>query len=121
MTDQSIIIAVAKLDVYYVIHGDIADDYILKHDTLNASIRCLSPQDCWANCPHYLTSRDAIISVIEKQGIHHQLEMIEWLATQKLTGADQFSEVHNFALEILKATPKQLCIALLKATGKWEE
>lgn len=116
MNDSKIIIAIAKLDGF----KEHPKHHYFRNDDINGE-RFHDSFKFPDHAPDYLTSRDAIISVIEKQGIHHQLEMIEWLATQKLTGADRFSEVHNFALEILKATPKQLCIALLKATGKWEE
>lgn len=56
--------------------------------------------------PPYLTSRDAIVPVVEKQPPHVQYQ------------------VHKFLGELeiryrWLATPRQLCEALIRATGKW--
>ena len=63
-------------------------------------------------CPDYLTSRDAIVSVIEKQPpkVLHQMykHLCDWFDGES---------PENW----IKATPSQLCEALLRATGKWIE
>lgn len=58
--------------------------------------------------PPYLTSRDAIISVIEKQGEGVSETVKEFLIKQNVRPT-------------FLATPPQLCEALLRATGKWIE
>jgi hypothetical protein len=69
--------------------------------------------------PPYLTSRDAIVPVIEKQDYGTQLRFIRELA--KIVIADRWHERENYAMQLLKATPFQLCEALLRATNKWIE
>ncbi len=81
------------------------------------------------DCKPYLTSRDAIIPVIEKQdddtrqGFFYKLmdvhklnrpmvynsAMLEWTCSHL-----------NFA-DVILSTPAHLCEALLRATGKWIE
>lgn len=58
--------------------------------------------------PKYLTSRDAIVPVIEKQDFN----------TNSLISVKLFSMQIEF---LYLATPFQLCKALLCATGKWIE
>ncbi len=61
----------------------------------------------------YLTSRDAIVPVIEKLGAADQR-----IVAFKLIGcAGSFEEI---ARQAMLATPSQLCEALLRATGKWK-
>jgi hypothetical protein len=55
----------------------------------------------------YLTSRDAIVPVIEKQTDDIKGEISDWLMTR--------------AEWLITATPPQLCEALLRATGKWKD
>ena len=61
---------------------------------------------------NYLTSRNAIVSVIEKQPpkVLHQMykHLCDWFDGES---------PENW----IKATPSQLCEALLRATGKWIE
>lgn len=68
--------------------------------------------------PNYSQSRDAILSVIFKQ----QLDMTQWncFFDSILEGVGS-RNVYQDHLAILRATPLQLCIALLKAMGKWVE
>lgn len=70
----------------------------------------------------YLTSRDAIVPVIEKNNhiamsIIHELDKLRDESNQNL-------DIPSCGLEwwlLCKSTPRQLCIALLKATDKWRE
>jgi hypothetical protein len=64
--------------------------------------------------PQYLTYRDAIVPVIEKQDYTTRVEIVAWFKKQSQSNL-------SCALDILKATPPQLCEALLRATGKWVE
>jgi len=84
MTDTELIIEVAKLDnrpcTYYHVEGT-----------------C----DNLSHRPPYLTSRDAIIPVIEKQ---------ESMIVARIAGE-----------YTCLATAKQLSIALVKACGKWKK
>jgi len=60
-------------------------------------------------CPDYLTSRDAIVSVIEKQKSFIQRAI-----------NDRLKHITDWGFTYL-ATPSQLCEALLRATGNWIE
>jgi hypothetical protein len=68
--------------------------------------------------PNYLISRDATIPVIEKQSNE-----------TKYTFAKMLIQEYHWNMEVgvmdvlhaTLATPKQLTIALLKASGKWKE
>lgn len=111
MTDEQIIIALAKLDGYELqTRGDgtywhpVHNKYFLKHEM-----------------PQYLTSRDAIIPVIEKlvntkDEVWNFSVNLSKVLTEKDEDYQELSPV-----DYITATPKQFCIALLKATGKWEE
>jgi hypothetical protein len=57
------------------------------------------------NLPHYLTSRDAIVPVIEKQPLEVQHDIGERL------------QIYH----AWKVTAEMYCQALLRATGKWVE
>ena len=66
--------------------------------------------------PPYLTSLDAIVPVIRKQ------ELLDQIATVKHLDIGFFDELRPIHLvNLLNQSPPQLCTALLKATGKWEE
>ena len=90
MTDEQITIEVAKLDGV----NQLGDNFI-EHKP-------------------YLTSRDAIIPVIEK---HWRKVGSESWAEWQMRFYDGIIP-HNLN-SILFATPRQLCIALLKATGHY--
>ena len=63
----------------------------------------------------YLTSRDAIVPVIEKQDL---VTKSNWLYIL----SDMVYHQHkNTYLVSLFVTPSQLCEALLRSTGKWVE
>ena len=68
--------------------------------------------------PKYLTSYDAIIPVIQKQFIH----IYQWLDFERsLALVLGVCTTILYGRDALKATPAQLCEALLRATGKWTE
>lgn len=70
----------------------------------------------------YLTSYDAIIPLIQKQGPIAQYQMVDFLCELMLEEYDGNDYVKQSDLSTLcKATPSQLCEALLRATGKWIE
>ena len=62
--------------------------------------------------PSYLHSRDAIVSVIEKQHYDIKKGIFTQLACNLAAHPDP-------DLAAMLATPPQLCEALLRATGKW--
>lgn len=104
MTDTEIIKAVAELDGWKFGEGRMAafcqpppyEFGVVTHDKL----------------PSYLTSLDAIVPVIEKQDEWAQRHFIEALQ-------DTTEEIS--VIKLFLATPRQLCEALLRATGKWKE
>lgn len=123
MTDEQLIIAVAKLDNWVREESEhpIFKSRIIwwiKHTgTFERRIPLIE-------LPPYLTSRDAIIPVIEK--------VVK--PTKQITST-RFSDILMNELEgytdtiygdfeikqMLFATPKQFSIALVKATGNWTE
>lgn len=74
----------------------------------------------WSECLPYTTSRDAIVPVIEKQTEEMQLKTIYTLS-KTMTHPKDWDYVTGWMLLAIKATPTQLCEALLRATGKWKE
>lgn len=94
MTDQQLIIAVAKLD------GKLTS-------SVNENNTCFC-EECVAEKElNYLTSRDAIIPVIEKQSDTVQYNTLLQLSV--------------VAYKVIVQSPRALSIALVKATGNWEE
>lgn len=85
--------------------------------------------------PNYTTSRDAIIPVIEKLKNDRQRssnpgdyptwcfsgDLLELLDIQLYDNGSPLKAPFDVAWQIVTATPRQLCTALLKATGKWKE
>lgn len=113
MKDQSIIIAVAKLDGY--------KDYHQKGGTLGSVWEGYDTNDkfvIFEDLPHYPTSHDAIIPVIEKAFNTEQMNVSLFIDELRQYYGIQGSLSPMFTLFI---PPKQLCIALLKATEKWEK
>lgn len=119
LTDQEIIIEVAKLDGFNAMgfpHYPEPDLYFQK-DTF------LGHRD---SLPPYLTSRDAIIPVIEKC---FEMDKVTPFNKQEALACvfwSELNEINDFFEEgghtqMLLSTPYQLCIALLKATGRWRE
>lgn len=119
MTDQEIIIEVAKLDGW-IYHP--AQDVYQKE--FSDRTRHVSTPLVEKHLGSYLTSRDAIIPVIEKQGLGIKYTL-GWKLSEELNfDEESLSDVDNLGYrftDILCATPRQLCIALLKASGNWKE
>jgi hypothetical protein len=70
--------------------------------------------------PPYLTSRDAIVPVIEKQPKSVQVNTSILLEEIVYRGTDCHLCLLTSILMVL-ATPSQLCEALLRATGTWKD
>lgn len=111
MSDNEITIEIAKLD------GWKFDGEKLYTDA--------DPQHISVECFDYLTSRDASVPVIEKVccmpttvGTSElRADFIAYLANS----IGNCEPPRNQYFELVCATPRQLCIALLRATGKWKE
>lgn len=111
MKPQDQIAAVAELDGR-------KDEYLMD---LDIGTRKGHPELLMRDDYLYLTSRDAIIAVIEKvilgneeleKKFHHELFKIM---------AASFSKGVTVAVTLVCATAEQLTEALLRATGKWKE
>lgn len=76
--------------------------------------------DHWVGQKDYLTSRDAIVPVIEKQMKSYGDELTFWTTLQRVV-ADGQTTPYSIDYRCIIATPSQLCEALLRATGKWIE
>jgi len=123
MNEQEIIKAIAELDgwtnipmfggsgFWYQNFSELTRDSA-EHGTLKGA-------HAEYQLPPYLTSRDAIVPVIEKQEYNIQLRFARALA--KICDADRWHEKENYAMQILKSIPCQLCEALLRATGRWKD
>lgn len=81
---------------------------------------CFDGKGCYI--PNYLTSRDAIIPVIEKQSFVMKTQVVDFLCELMLEEYDGSDYVRQSDVPLLLcATPSQLCQALLRATGKWKD
>lgn len=74
----------------------------------------------------YLTSLDAIVPVIEKQTFSIQYGMTRIIAMMRSGGDDKEyryypQDMTFYGRLCMTATPRQLCEALLRATGKWKD
>lgn len=69
--------------------------------------------DCLGSEYNYLTSRDAIVPVIEKQSARVCCEIAQQFI-------DEHKSTQALMLNLLLATPRQLCEALLRATNLWK-
>lgn len=108
MNTEKQIKALAELDgwKYYENPQDNTHCFDGKHRWFNTSTGC-----CYHKCePSYLTSYDAIIPLIQKQTIDIKIRTHNWVL--QLMAID----MHRYDVK-----PAQLCEALLRATGKWEE
>ena len=134
MTDEQIVIEVAKLDGYKNVccleggnipFGEPDDDFNRDVELHKAHGQCGFPTVAHREqCLEYLTSRDAIVPVIEKvskdwgpeklESFHLEIAVLD-------TSLDGTTPLAFNVQRILLATPRQLCIALLKATGKYKE
>lgn len=69
----------------------------------------------------YLTSYDAIISLVQKQDIETRRDVYRQLHRDKFQ--EETETTSRFTVDIgnfIEFTPAQLCEALLRATGKWK-
>lgn len=121
MIDTDIIIEVAKLDGW-TSEVEPNNKIRWKHPNREFITYILDKDQHPIVWKSYLTSRDAIIPVIEKfmkksEGI--DIDFIEdfWDELNKL---DDFFEEYGH-VGMLISTPKNLCIALLKVTGKYHD
>lgn len=69
--------------------------------------------------PHYLCSRDAITPVIERQIFNKKNGRFLSFLSHAINPSDE--PPFPTPLEMIVASPWQLCEALLRATGKWKE
>lgn len=119
MTDTDILIEVAKLDGWIMVRelncyliGKPPDEQLHEHYK-TAHIPTANGE--WQLKP-YLTSRDAIIPVIESQS-HTIIRLVVcYLINETLPGI----QIEDVALAMF-TLPRQLCIALVKSTGRWKE
>ena len=105
MKDHDIIKAIAELDGVPTPHKPTEDE--------------IKSGSYYQFEPAYLTSRDAIIPVIEKQD-----SVIQGQFTAQLNGIVNNTKdiwVLNNCYNLIVATPPQLYEALLRATGKWKD
>lgn len=121
MTDTQLIIAVTKLD------GWIREES--EHLTFKSRIvwwikriGTFERRIAQVELPPYLTSRDAIIPVIERQA--QKVSVGRKICDEVLgfsTSGDSIDINYWCVQRLVCATPKQLSIALVKATGNWIE
>lgn len=80
---------------------------------------------CYKDYPVDYSTRDAIISVIEKQNYTVKARIIRTLLASTEIEWDNFGVSGRVLLQelipALTATPSQLREALLRATGRWKE
>ncbi len=120
MTDQELIIEVAKLDGWEQ-RECFEQSFSDPMGQVSVGLRWCRGSTIARRLPDYLESRDAIVPVIEKQGPIARVQLIDFLCEYKFEhydGGDQMSQ--SDAAELIISTPRQLCIALLKATGKYK-
>lgn len=113
MTDTEITIAIAELD------GWIPDKVDGFTQCMRRGLEIMNHYDD----VRYLTSRDAIIPVIEKVCNTDDLRF-DFGKELSLHAMQLYQSTLDYASAFslfLNTTPRQLCIALLKATGKLKE
>jgi hypothetical protein len=117
MTDEQIIRAVAELDGWYWCEENHQSN-ISKEFSLEKKEWHNKDKTEWLDyfrLPKYLTSYDAIIPVVQRQIPDIQYQMPQYLPC---SSCGSFSQI---AMRLINCTPRQLCEALLRATGKWVE
>lgn len=129
MTDEQIIIAIAKLDGWE--QGEMDTHWFSK---LNVESGNYS-RETGDSLPPYLNSRDAIIPVIKKQNFTEEQwetflifcvpEEKDWIACNVIwndkSGKLQQSRLPRAYRILVTLTAKQLSIALLKATNNYKK
>jgi hypothetical protein len=114
MNDQDIIKAIAELDGW--MPKDCENDYIFVKQLGNSTLQVHE-----TNLPPYLTSRDAIVPLINRLIEERKLTGTQLGNFFKWTGAGMMSVDYQNYIVLLKCEPLKLCKALLRATGKWIE
>lgn len=125
MKEQDQIKAIAELDGFDITNG------VMEYDGAKFPYTVFVKFDETYNSTDdrfkYLTSRDAIVRVIEKLPKELWCKFIYDLTLDVLklcpiVGSDEACFMANEldCIVIIKATPFQLCEALLRATGKWK-
>jgi hypothetical protein len=120
MNDPEIIIEVAKLDGFF------EDEKFISPGGFLQGVRIIGDDAGYERVPDYLKSRDAIIPVIEKicgQDCDKRKSFGMSLLCQLYPMGGDYSSlcVEDVNFSLIVATARQLCVALLKATGKWRE
>ena len=108
MKEQDQIKALAELDGFRFEYGFNVSHYQnqIRWTDSHGSIIC--------GAKDYLTSYDAVIPVIQKQGN----EIAKALVLEIVDG----SELADYTgLRLFHSSPTELCEALLRATGKWKD
>jgi len=119
MTDQDQIVALAELDGLEPTFVTGTNDIVYWNDP-KENARLIT----WRELPNWLNSRDAIVPLIEKfvntntDYLKHSFILhLAKIACGKCEWYDAVKDAIKFVLP----TPKQLCEAILRATGKWKE
>jgi hypothetical protein len=115
MKNEDKIIEIAKLDGFELVsYEDLGYPPNFPTSGRKQFWRKIGEKEAFMELPPYLASRDAIISVIEKQSKYTQQTVVEYF---RQVGAGE----HSNMVIILTATPSQLAEALLRACGKWKD
>jgi hypothetical protein len=105
MTKEQQIVEIAKLDGFKL-HPFFFENHLMVRDGFEVHI----------NFFPYLTSRDAILPVIEKCHDAHLFVDVDFI---------QYLQIHSQWITefnmIVRVTSAQLCEAVLRATGKWQD
>ena len=127
MKDQDIIKAVAELDGYEF--DEVRLSSVIWH-YVTIDFMLYKNGNCKYFAPPYLTSRDVIIGVIKKKvnkiTCHSFFDTLGIVVAQDTSDCDGVYEYQGdgsyYEMWLLfMATPRQLCEALLRLTGKWKD
>lgn len=115
MTDTEIIIEIAKLD------GLASYSFPRGHPQYGTTGCYINKFGGVSEMPYYLNSRDAIIPVIEKHITNPDIEhTFNYALYDSLPKEDWDKNAMTYVMAV-KATARQLSVALLKTSGKWKE
>lgn len=117
MTDEQIIIAVSKLDGWTECERKGYEGFWMPSDYVYDKSP-YSKLKLLIELPPYLTSRDAIVPVIEKQITTE--ELMEKFGMCLISHNPKMTTVEFFKV-VMFSTPRKLCVALLKAIGNFKE
>jgi hypothetical protein len=117
MTDNQIIIECAKLDGWIEEYPNLPQKPIHYRKEFPDRYRIV---DDVRNLPNYLTSRDAIMPLVIKwcDRVERKAKFLDILKSILEIPLGAFLH-ETFAL--VTASPRQLCEALLRATGRWKD